>query len=52
MGLVDPHAKPLSPFFGQVIASAPTFPKAIQKMQRALAEFQVWNGEDYIIPGR
>ncbi|GAX77798.1 hypothetical protein CEUSTIGMA_g5241.t1 [Chlamydomonas eustigma] len=25
----------------KVIASAPTFPKAIQKMQRALAEFQV-----------
>ena len=27
----------------QVIASAPSFPKAIQKMQRALAEFQVWS---------
>lgn len=25
----------------KVIASAPTFPKAVQKMQRALSEFQV-----------
>lgn len=36
----------------KVIATAPTFDKAVQRMARALQEFQVWCGTGSLLAGR